>query len=257
MVHKELRAGTADPASALTAEIADTARLLFSAGSVQNTLSRIVEVATATVEGCDWAGILVVVDGQVTTPARTEPLVTDLEDLQRQLDQGPCVDALHRGTVTYAGDFALHNTRWPRLGPQAVASGVRSLLALPLIDDRTRGALNLYARYPDAFGVLDRARGLLLATVATMALSAAHSQEVAEHQAASLHMALANREMIGQAQGILMERERITADEAFDVLRRASQHLNIKLRDVARTLVETGERPDTGDASGVPNPSAR
>jgi len=180
-------------------EFSETIRLLFAVGTVQNTRSRIVEVAVATVAGCDWAGILVVVDGQVTTPIRTEPLVTDLEDLQRQLDQGPCVDALRRGTVTCAGDFALHNTRWPRLGPQAVA----------------------------------------------------------EHQAASLHVALANREMIGQAQGILMERERITAEEAFDILRRASQHLNVKLRDVARNLVETGERPDTGGKSGTPNPAAR
>lgn len=247
MAGNEAPASAVDPASALTAELAESARILFSAGTVQDTLARIIEVAVATVEGCDWAGIFVVVDGQITTPLRTDQVVTEIDDLQRHLDQGPCLDALRRGAVVYAGDLD-DDTRWPRFGPRAVASGVRSLLALPLVDERTLGALNLYARYPDAFGVVDRARGLLLATIAAMALAAARTHEVAERQAANLHLALANREMIGQAQGILMERERITADEAFDILRRASQHLNVKLRDVAQTLVETGERPDTGGA---------
>ena len=55
------------------------------------------------------------------------------------------------------------------------------------------------------------------------------------------------RQLIGQAEGILIERERISSDDAFDILRRASQHLNVKLREIARSLVETGERPDTGE----------
>jgi len=67
-----------------------------------------------------------------------------------------------------------------------------------------------------------------------------------ERRAENLAAALVTRELIGQAQGILIERERITPDQAFVVLRQASQHLNIKLREVAQNLVETGERPDTG-----------
>lgn len=249
MTTSEPPPSTVDPTSALTEEVAETARLLFSAGGVDDTLARILELAVATIEGCDWAGIFLVVDGQITTPLQTDPRVSEVDHLQRRLDQGPCLDALRRGAAVYAGDLN-GDPRWPALSPLAAGSGVRSLLALPLVDQRTVGALNLYARYPEAFGVVDRARGLLLATVAAMALSAARSHEVAERQAAHLHLALANREMIGQAQGILMERERITADEAFDILRRASQHLNIKLRDVAQNLVETGEQPDTGKASG-------
>jgi AmiR/NasT family two-component response regulator len=108
------------------------------------------------------------------------------------------------------------------------------------------GGLNLYAHYPQAFNVIDRARGLLLAALAALAFTSARSHEAAERRDATLHAALATREVIGQAQGILIERERITADQAFDILRRASQHLNRKLRDVAQTLVDTGEKPDTG-----------
>ena len=123
---------------------------------------------------------------------------------------------------------------------------MRSLLALPLATGDVTGALNLYARYPQAFGVVDRARAQLLAALAAGAFALAQNHENEDRRAANFQAGLATREMIGQAQGILMERERISADQAFDVLRRASQHLNLKLREVAQTLIETGERPDTG-----------
>lgn len=108
------------------------------------------------------------------------------------------------------------------------------------------GALNLYARYPQAFGVIDRAKGLMLAG---LALSSAETHDAEDRRATNLQAALQSREVIGQAQGILMERERITPAQAFDILRRASQHLNIKLRDVAQALVDTGERPWTGSST--------
>ena len=87
---------------------------------------------------------------------------------------------------------------------------------------------------------------MILASLASLALSAAQTHEDEERRATNLHGALATREVIGQAQGILIERERITADQAFDILRRASQHLNLKLGEVAQNLVDTGMRPDTG-----------
>jgi hypothetical protein len=124
-------------------------------------------------------------------------------------------------------------------------------LALPLVLNGAAGALNLYARYPRAFGVIDRGRGLLLASLAGLAFTTALAHEEEERKATQLHAALATREMIGQAQGILMERERVSSDQAFDILRRASQHLNLKLRAVAQSLVDTGERPDTGRPGGA------
>jgi GAF domain-containing protein len=123
---------------------------------------------------------------------------------------------------------------------------IRSVLALPLPNNGGSGALNLYARFPGAFGVVDRAKAVILASLAGLALSAARTHEHEERRAGNLNAALATREVIGQAQGILMERERVSSGQAFDVLRRASQHLNRKLRDVAQDLVDTGERPDTG-----------
>jgi GAF domain-containing protein len=229
----------------LTANFSDTVRTLFSAGSVRDTLAQVVALAATTIEGCDFAGIFLLESDVLTTPASSDPLVTEIDALQHSFGEGPCLAALEEGIGFYAGDLA-DDERWTTFGPQAVARGIRSVLALPLPVDDVPGSLNLYARYPHAFGVIDRGRGLLLAAMAGMAVSSARSHEDDERKAANLHAALATREVIGQAQGILMEREHIGAEPAFDILRRASQHLNIKLRDVARNLIETGERPDTG-----------
>ncbi len=134
----------------------------------------------------------------------------------------------------------------PSFSQLAAGTGIRSVLSLPLTSGGQLGALNLYACFPVAFGVVDRARAAILASLAGLAYSVAHSHEDEDRRALSLHTALSTRETIGQALGILMERERINSDQAFDILRRASQHLNIKLREVAQNLVDTGENPDTG-----------
>jgi len=234
-----------DAAAELSGTISKTVEALFSEGSIADTLHQLVALAVATVEGCDYAGIFVAERGEVSTPYSTDPLVVELDAIQRTSGEGPCLAAMAQDGVFYAEDLG-DDPRWPIFGPSAVAAGVRSLLAVPLPVNGDPGALNLYARYPQAFGVIDRGRASLLAAMAGMAFQSARTHEDEERRAANLQAALITREMIGQAQGILMERERITPDQAFDILRRASQHLNVKLRDVAQSLVDTGERPDTG-----------
>jgi len=237
----------ADPALELTAMVGQTVSL-FAADTVQGALAQVVNLAVSTIEGCDFAGIFVLEGQSVTTPVCSDPLVIVLDGLQHGAGEGPCLDALSRPSAVYAEDLGVDG-RWPVFGPEAVANGMRSLLALPLDFNGAPAALNLYARYPNAFGVIDRGRGLLLAALGGLAFTTASAHEEDERKAAQLHAALATREMIGQAQGILMERERISPDEAFDILRRASQHLNLKLRAVAQALVDTGERPETGRTS--------
>jgi GAF domain-containing protein len=234
-----------NPLSALTSNLSETAEILFSAGSVHSTLEQVVAVAVHTIEGCDFAGLFLLEGGVVVTPVHTDPMVEEIDGMQRESGQGPCLDAISQRIMVY-GDDLQGDDRWPDFGPLAAERGIRSALALPLTANGTIGAVNLYARYPAAFGVVDRAKGVILASLASVALTAAHSLEDEERRIENLHSALSSREVIGQAQGILMERERIAADQAFDVLRRASQYLNIKLREVAQTLVDTGERPETG-----------
>jgi GAF domain-containing protein len=165
--------------------------------------------------------------------------------MQHQTGEGPCLDAIVHQLIFYVDDLN-SDLRWPHFAPQATALGLRSMLALPLVGSESIGAINLYARYPAAFGVVDRAKATILASLASLALTVAHTHEDEERRADNLMAALDSRETIGEALGILMERERISSDQAFEVLRRASQHLNLKLREVAQNLVDTGERPDTG-----------
>jgi hypothetical protein len=106
-----------------------------------------------------------------------------------------------------------------------------------------KGALNCYSEYPEAFGAPDRGKALVLAILAGLALVGSGGHAVAETEAGKVEAALANRAVIGQAHGILIERERTTPDRALDTLRRSSQHINIKLRDVAQRLVDTAEDP--------------
>ncbi len=240
----EFSSVSADPLAELSDTISGAFRL-FSADSASKTLEEVVGMAVTTIEGCDYAGIFVVEGDSVSTPVSTDPVVIQLDAIQQRTEEGPCLDAMVSGNAFYAEELA-DDTRWPSFGREISAVGIRSLLALPLMLDGSAGALNLYARYPHAFGVIDRGRGLLLAAIAGAAYASVRGHEEEERRAGELQAALATREMIGQAQGILMERERISADGAFDVLRRASQHLNIKLRVVAQSLVDTGERPDTG-----------
>jgi GAF domain-containing protein len=241
----------ADPTAELIVTFAHKAQALFVAGGVEATLHSVLDLAVATIEGCDFAGILVLDGDQVASPVQTGSLVVEVEASQLRAGTGPCLDSIAQGRPFYAEDLAT-DPRWPVFGPEAAALGIRSLLALRLAANGTLGALNLYAGYPSAFGAVDRARGLVLAGLAGIALSLAQARDQDVRQAENLRHALVTRELVGQAQGILMERERITAEQAFDILRRASQHLNVKLREVAQDLIDTGERPETGALRKAP-----
>ena len=234
-----------DTLTELSHTVSQTALTLFSAGSVIDTLASVTELAVTTIEGCDYAGLFLMEGSTVTTPVHTDPAVLKADALQHQTAEGPCLDAIAHRVIVYVDDLE-SDRRWPDFSPRATSTGIRSVLSLPLTPSSQMGALNLCRRYPAAFGVVDRANATVLASLASLALSVAHSHEDEERRAENLNAALRTREIIGEASGILMERERITADQAFDILRRASQHLNVKLREVAQNLVDTGESPDTG-----------
>ena len=221
---------------------------VLTAETVQGTMQRIVDLAVDTIECCDHASISVLEGTRMATQASSDRRVAAVDVLQYEAGEGPCLDVITQEMTTVYAEDLTDDPRWPRFGPQAAAAGMRSLLAIRLLADRTLGALNLYARLPRAYGATDRATGVIFATHAGIALAAAEARTEA-HRVEHLEQALSSRELIGQAQGILMERERITPDQAFDVLRRASQHLNVKLREVAQRLVDTGERPATGAES--------
>lgn len=208
-------------------------------------MQKVVDLAVASIAGCDLAGIVLLNADSVCTLAHSETFVLEVDALQEQVGRGPALDVIASGGTSYAEDLG-GDDRWGRFGAEAAARGVRSLLATSISLDGMRGALNLYGRDPAAFGSADRVKGVMLAALGGLAIGRARGHEDEQRRVDNLHAALATRAIIGQAQGILMEREGVTADQAFEILRQASQHLNRKLRDVAQDLVDTGERPSSG-----------
>ena len=222
----------------LAESFADIARTLLSADSVEATLQKIVELAVDTVDGCDHAGVSLVQDKAITTPAATDEVPPGVDAIQYETDEGPCVDAIKEHEIFRTADLSQEQGRWPNFAPRVTAdTGVRSMLSFRLFDQaHTLGALNLYSKEVGAFDDDAQAIGAVFAAHAAVALASAQREE-------HLERALESRDVIGQAKGILMARQDVTPDRAFDILRRASQRLNVKLREVANQVVE-------GEAAG-------
>lgn len=234
-----------DGLTEIESSFTEVAESLFAPRSVQGTLDRIVQLAVLTVDGCEAAGVLACASAvPAVTLAASGSLAATVHELQIDLGEGPCISAAESGSPVYMSELA-DDARWPEFTRAALDARVRAVLAHPLSTENP-GALNLYATLPDAFGAHARAQAALFATLARLALDSAQERAADLERGTNLAEALHTRELIGQAQGILMERERITSQQAFDVLRQASQHLNVKLRQVAATLVETGESPEHG-----------
>jgi GAF domain-containing protein len=135
---------------------------------------------------------------------------------------------------------------WPRFSEDALAHGVRSMLGFPLVaGDVSFGAANLYGREVGAFSKDDEARAALFATQASAVLANARAYWAASDLAVNLQQALQNRAVIDQAKGKLMASAGCTADEAFELLVKASQRENVKVREIALRIVE---RRDLGPA---------
>lgn len=231
----------AEGATDLARLLAGIATVLLAPGGAPTAADRIVSLARDTMDSCDEAGLCTV--GLVSVHAGPSLLLADLDALQTQVGEGPCSDALGGRDSVYVPDL-LDDDTWPQFSPAAARLGMRSALAYRLsLDGETLGALQLYAHLPSAFNAHERAQGLVFAIYAGLAIAQAAAQATDESRIENLESALASRTVIGQAQGILMERERITADQAFVLLRRSSQHLNRKLRAVAQDIVDTGSIP--------------
>jgi GAF domain-containing protein len=226
----------------VTGRSAESLEILARALHVKNaelepTLEAIASTAVTMLSPARYAGLAVLSRGELIPRASTGEPPLLLDRLQQVLGHGPCIDAAKYQSVFRVEDTG-EDDRWPEFCAEAARLEVRSMLCVPLwIDERGLGALSLYADEPAAFSDPHERVVVLLATFAALALAEAQ-------RADQMHDALANRDVIGQAKGILIERHRITADAAFGVLSRVSQAENRKLAEIARRLVETGELPD-------------
>lgn len=178
------------------------------------------------------------------TVATTGELATRLDEAQYAIGHGPCMDAGSGGETLLVRDFA-QDSRWPHYAPVALEAGARSSLSVPLpIQQHVIAALNLYAREVDAFSDEDVARAQDIAAVAAVAVTNATLYETAAELAAQLQEAMSSRAVIEQAKGIVMASTRCTPDRAFEILVRASQRENRKLRDIAIEIVDRHSVPE-------------
>lgn len=221
----------------LAARLNEVARALHRQDTAQDTLDEIVRAAVGTIPGAWHAGIMTIVGKrEVRTVATTDDVPRDVDQVQFDTGQGPCLTALYQQKIVSAPDLA-EETRWPLFAERALALDVASMLSFRLyVEGDDLGALNLYSPDTRAFDEESEHVGLLFAGHAAVALATAQERE---------HLAevVQTRDLIGQAKGILMERHRLTADQAFAVLVRASQQTNVKLRVIAERLTRTGELP--------------
>jgi GAF domain-containing protein len=223
----------------VTGRSAESLEILARALHVKNaelepTLSAIASTAVTMLSPARYAALTVLSRGELIPRASTGEPPLLLDRLQQRLGDGPCINAAKHQSVFRIEDTRT-DQRWPEFSAEAARLQVRSMLCVPLwIDERGLGALSLYADDPGAFNDLHERVAVLLATFAALALAEAQ-------RADQMHDALGNRDVIGQAKGILMERHRVTADAAFGVLSRVSQAENRKLAEIARRFVETGQ----------------
>lgn len=226
--------GTADGHDELAAQLSEFARAAQQQRDPHDTLVEIVRAAVELVPGCDEGSISVVLGRQkVTSEAASGELPEVVDALQEGLGEGPCLDSAYLHETVRVPDLAT-DSRWPRFSAAAVEAGALGMMSIQLyVEGDDLGALNLFARTAGAFDDESEHIGLMFAAHAAVAYSA-----VQEH--AKLTRAVTTRQLIGQAQGILMERHKVTPEQAFAMLVRVSQHRNDKLRRVAEVLVESG-----------------
>jgi GAF domain-containing protein len=237
-------ARTPDHRPAGTAEAFERlGRLSLRELSMESLLQSLVDQTKTVLPGVLEASVTLITDGEASTVVDTGRLALDLDTAQYERDSGPCLHAARTGVITEVVD-ARAEPRWPDYARVATEHGSLSSLSVPLVlpdEQPLTAALNIYAGAPDAFDETSRSVAAGFAPYGAVAAGTVQAYHSAREMADNLQIALASRAVIEQAKGILIERHKTTADQAFRILVMASMTTNVKLRDVADHLVRTGE----------------
>ena len=220
-----------DPATVFTA----LAGILYKGADTTAVCEAICVAATLTVPGCDHASVLMRRSNDYVTVAASDQIARQVDFLERTTGDGPCLDAIEDEAPQVEPDLTT-STSWPRLAPRVIAeTPVRGAMGFRiLVDHRKVGALNLFSDTANRFDTVSAERAIILAAFASVALNAATSGESVD----MLRQGLKSNREIGRAVGMLMLLKDVTQEEAFEMLRRLSQEMNIKVAEVARAVVK-------------------
>jgi GAF domain-containing protein len=218
-------------------------RMSFAEHSLESLVQKVTSLAAQVIPGQPVASVTIIRGSGPTTIASSAPLALQLDEVQYSRGTGPCVEAASTGLPVVVADPRADD-RWGSVARELAQRGVGSILSYPLpAQEAVSGGLNLYARGAEAGD--GRTVDLLrrFADYAVVPVSNMYLYRSAVERAEHLATALDSRAVIDQAKGILIERFKFTADQAFQALARVSMARNEKVRDVAERFVRTGELP--------------
>jgi transcriptional regulator with GAF, ATPase, and Fis domain len=209
--------------------------IVYQSDDFDEVYTAIVEAAPQLVGGCDHASLMLRGNDRFTTVAASDDIAREIDTYERELGEGPCLDAIVDASVYHDADLT-NGSPWPRLTERVLATTpVRSMAGFRLqTGDQKSGALNLFSDTPNGLDHDSVDQGIVLASFVTIALMASQERKSAH----TLRAGLASNREIGKAVGLMMAFHKISDDEAFGMLRTASQEMNIKLTEVARQVVQ-------------------
>jgi anti-anti-sigma factor len=209
---------------------------------VDGALRLVVALARATVEGADGVSVSLQRHGRLATVAATDQTILDMDADQYATGEGPCVDASVEGRWFHVESLE-QETRWPAFIPKARKLGINAILSSPLLAaERPVGALNIYSRTREAFSEKEQELAAIFATEASIILRDAGADVSDDQLSERMQAALDARQIIARAEGVVMDREGISAEDAYTVLRKFSQNTNLPLVQRAADIVDSTRR---------------
>jgi len=219
-------------------------------------LMLVVNLVKISLARADGVSVSLYREGQIRTVAASDQTVLEMDAGQYATQEGPCLDASTQGRLFHSRSLE-EETRWPSFVPLAQSLGIRAIISNPLLaKSRSVGALNIYSLAASAFGNVEQRLSSDYAKEISALLTRTGVALSANSNAKTLHGALASREAIAQAQGIIMERENLDEEAAFDSLRRLSQDDDQTLLKHAMDIVDSTRRPANDADQSLGGPSA-
>ncbi|MBE1552170.1 hypothetical protein GGC64_006257 [Mycobacterium sp. OAS707] len=220
----------AEPPSVFSA----LAKIVYNDSEPAEVYAAICLAAPVLVDGCDHASVMLRQHPRYFTAAASDDIARHIDTLERGVGDGPCVDAIRDETPQIEPDWT-RGSSWPRLAAEVISqTPVRGAMGFRLlVNNRKVGALNLFSDTRNAFDANAADQAIVLAAFASVAAMAVARGEQAE----LLHHGMISNREVGKAIGMLMLLHNISDAEAFTLLRRVSQHLNVKLVDIARDVI--------------------
>jgi anti-anti-sigma factor len=221
---------------------------------IDSALRLVVALTRAAVGGADGVSVSLQRHGRLHTVAASDQTITSMDASQYETGEGPCVDASTKGERFLSSSLE-DEARWPEFTPKALGLGIKAILSSPLlVEERPVGAINIYSRRPEAFEPRDQELAAVFATEASLILRTGGVTVTAEELSERLGAALESRRTIARAEGIVMAREGIAADEAFRLLRHLSARSNLSFQDraaeIVASTVRTGLRDEPSQVEG-------